>query len=337
MYIEYQWLLFDYLRRKSRMENEHQTQLTYYTRRDFLKKSLTIGTALSLSPSVVKRLGAEDLPLPAFPDLAVVIGDAVQATKRSLTLMGGISRFVKRGDRVVLKPNMSFPNPPSMATTTHPEIVATVAKSCLEAGAKKVMVLDHTLRRPDICLQRSGIEAACKNLDDVFVLGLAEEKFFEEVPVSQGRVLSNVKVIKGVMDADGIINLPVAKSHATTTVSLGMKNLMGLIWDRRVFHSRMDINEALVDLNTVIKPTLILVDATRVLTNGGPGGPGKVLAMNTVVAGTDPVAVDAYTVTLSQWYGKSFTPLQIKHVEAAARRGVGEIDLEKLTVVRQEA
>ena len=318
------------------MENDHRTHREY-TRRDFLKRTLSIGTALSLSPSLMQRLRAEDIPSPALPHLAAAIGDPVQATEESINLLGGISRFVKRGARVVLKPNMSFPNPPSMATTTHPEIVATVAQSCLEAGAKKVMVFDHTLRRPDICLERSGIEAACKKLDNVFVLGLAEEKFFEEVPVPQGQVLRNVKVIKGVMDAYVIINLPVAKSHAATTVSLGIKNLMGLIWDRRSFHSRLDMNEALVDLSTVIKPTLILVDATRVLTNGGPGGPGKVIALNTVVAGTDPVAVDAYAVTLAQWYGKSFNPDQIKHLDKAARRGIGEINLEKLNIIRKEA
>jgi uncharacterized protein (DUF362 family) len=224
-----------------------------------------------------------------------------------------------------------------MATTTHPEIVATVAQSCLEAGAQKVMVFDHTLRSPDICLERSGIEAACKNLDDVFVVGLKEEKFFEDVPVPQGQALRNVKVIKGVMDADVIINLPVAKSHSTTTVSLGMKNLMGLIWDRRSFHARLDMNTALADLSTVIKPTLIVVDATRVLANGGPGGPGKVIPLNTVVAGTDPVAVDAYAVTLARWYGKEFGPTQIKHLAAASRRGIGEIDLQKLTISRKKA
>jgi len=307
-----------------------------YTRRDFIKRTLQIGTLLSLSPSVVQRLGAEETSSPALPDLAEVIGDGVPATKESINLLGGISRFVKRGDRVVLKPNMSFPNPPSMATTTHPEIVATVAQSCLEAGAKKVMVFDHTLRSPAICLERSGIEAACKGLDDVFVLGPAEEKFFEDIPVPQGRVLHQVKVMKGVMDSDVVINIPVAKSHGTTTVSLGMKNLMGLIWDRKAFHSRMDINEALADLSTVIKPSLVLVDATRVLLNGGPGGPGKVMELHTVVAGTDPVAVDAYAVTLAQWYGKSFSPHQIIHIDKASRRGLGEMNLKKLSIVRKE-
>jgi len=318
------------------MENDRRTHREY-TRRDFLKRTLTIGTALSLSPSVVHRLRAEDIPPPALPHLAASVGDPVHATKESIDLIGGISRFVKRGDRVVLKPNMSFPNPPSMATTTHPEIVATVAQSCLEAGARKVMVFDHTLRRPDICLERSGIEAACRNLDDVFVLGLKEEKFFEDLPVPEGRVLRNVKVIKGVMDADVIINLPVAKSHSTTTVSLGIKNLMGLIWDRRSFHSRLDMNEALADLSTVIKPTLILVDAIRVLANGGPGGPGKVIRLNTVVAGTDPVAVDAYVVTLAQWYGKEFNPNQIKYLATASQRGLGEINLQSLAIIRKEA
>jgi len=318
------------------MKKERQAYQEY-TRRDFIKRTLQIGALVSFSPSVLRRSPAAEMTPLALPHLAAATGDAAQATRASINLVGGISRFVKRGDRVVLKPNMSFPNPPSMATTTHPEIVATVAQSCLEAGAKKVMIVDHTIRRPDICLERSGIEAACKDLDDVFVLGPAEEKFFQDIPVPQGQVLHQVKVIKGVMDSDVLINIPVAKSHSTTTVSLGMKNLMGLIWDRRAFHSRMDINEALADLSTVIKPSLVLVDATRVLINGGPGGPGKVRELHTVVAGTDPVSVDAYAVTLAEWYGKSFSPQQIEHIAKASQRGLGEINLKNLNIVLKEA
>jgi len=266
----------------------------------------------------------------------VAVGSPAQATKESIQLLGGISRFVKPGDRVVLKPNMSFPNPPAMATTTHPAVVASVAHSCLEAGAKKIMVLDHTLRRPDICLERSGIEAACRSLDNVFVLGVSEEKFFKNVSVPQGRALHQVKVIRGVMESEVLINIPVAKSHSTTTVSLGIKNLMGLIWDRKVFHYRMDINEALADLSTVIKPSLTLVDATRVLTSGGPGGPGRVITPNTVVAGTDPVAVDAYTVTLCRWYDKKLSPHQIKHIATASRRGLGKINLKNFRIIHKK-
>lgn len=314
------------------MEN-NQAMSSGQTRRDFLKRTLKIGAALSLNSAFVRLLQAEDKGNTPIPHLAVVTGDPVKATKEAIRLLGGISRFVKPKDSVVLKPNMSFPNPPCMATTTHPEIVATLARFCLEAGAKKVLVVDHTLRRPDICLQRSGIEEACKKIEDVFVLGVWEEKFFQEVPVPRGKVLHQVKVIKGVMESEVIINLPVAKSHSATIVSLGIKNLMGLIWDRKVFHSRIDINEALADLSTLIKPSLILMDATRVLTNGGPGGPGKVEKLRTVVAGTDPVAVDAYTVTLAKWYGKDLSPHQIKHIAAASRRGLGEINLKNIKVI----
>lgn len=317
------------------MKTNHPV-LSGCNRREFLRRTLEVGTALAFSSSFVQLLQGERRTFPSFPDLAVVSGDPVQATKESINLLGGMSRFVKRGDQVVLKPNMSFPNPPSMATTTHPEIVTIVALLCLEAGAKKVMVLDHTLRPPDICLERSGIEAACKGLDDVFVFGLNEEKFFEEFALPQGKELHQVKVVKGVMESDVIINLPVAKSHSNTTVSLGIKNLMGLIWKRWVFHFPLNINEALADLSTLIKPSLILIDATRALTDGGPSGPGKVENLNTVVAGTDPVAVDAYAVTLTKWYGKDFSPHQIKHIAAASQRGLGEINLEKLNIIQKK-
>jgi uncharacterized protein (DUF362 family) len=271
-------------------------------------------------------------------DVVVVSGDPAAATRKALEAMGGISRFVKKGQRVVLKPNMSFNNPPDRASTTHPLVVATVARACLEAGAHRVMVLDYPLRKGELCLERSGILDACKSIKGgVHVLVMEERKFYREIKVPRGKVLDRVEVMNEVLDSDVLINLPQAKSHSATGVSLGIKGLMGVIWDRGSFHSKYDIDQALADLATVIKPQLTILDATRALVSGGPAGPGEVVKPNLVIAGVDPVAVDSYAVSIAPWYGQNFQGRQVKHLLLAHQRGLGKIDLAELKVLKEKA
>ena len=271
------------------------------------------------------------------PDLVVISGDPATATRAALEAMGGISRFVQKGKRVVLKPNMSFSNPPEWGSTTHPLVVATVAQACIDAGAQRVVVLDNPLRPAELCLKRSGIQEACKSIKGVYVLALEDRKFFREIKVPQGKVFDRVEVFKEVLDSDVLINLPQAKTHSATGVSLGIKGLMGLIWDRFSFHSKYNINQALADLATVIKPQLTILDATRALVSGGPGGPGDVQKPNLIVAGIDPVAVDSYGVTVAPWYGQNFKGRQVEHLLAAHQRGLGKIDLDQLKIFKGKA
>jgi uncharacterized protein (DUF362 family) len=149
--------------------------------------------------------------------------------------------------------------------------------------------------------------------------------------------LDRVEVMNEVLDDSVLINLPVAKSHSATGVSLGMKGLMGLIWDRESFHSQFNINQALTDLATVIKPRLTILDATRALATGGPGGPGEVKKTNLVIAGVDPVAVDAYGVTVVPWYGQNFKGRQVEHLLIAHQRGLGKIDVDQLRIFKGTA
>jgi uncharacterized protein (DUF362 family) len=302
----------------------------WITRRDFLKGA-SVGLVLSLAGRPAS-LEAKD-----EPDLVVVSGDPATATRAVLEAMGGISRFVQKGKRVVLKPNMSFSNPPEWGSTTHPLVVATVAQACIDAGAQRVVVLDNPLRPAELCLKRSGIQEACKSIKGVYVLALEDRKFFREIKVPQGKVFDRVEVFKEVLDSDVLINLPQAKTHSATGVSLGIKGLMGLIWDRFSFHSKYNINQALADLATVIKPQLTILDATRALVSGGPGGPGDVQEPNLIVAGIDPVAVDSYGVTVAPWYGQNFKGRQVEHLLAAHQRGLGKIDLDQLKIFKGKA
>jgi uncharacterized protein (DUF362 family) len=136
------------------------------------------------------------------------------------------------------------------------------------------------------------------------------------------------------LDSPVLISLPQAKSHSTTGISMGIKGLMGLIWDRWSFHSRYNINLALADLATVIRPQLTILDATRALVTGGPGGPGEVSKPNLVIAGIDPVAVDAYGVTVAPWYGQQFKGRQVEHLLTAHQRGLGKIDLDQMRIAK---
>jgi len=299
------------------------------TRRKFLKTAAS-GMVLSLvgRPSFLEA--KEDY------DLVAISGEPVAATRKALEAMGGISRFVKKGQRVVLKPNMSFSRTPDFSATTHPLVVATAAQACIEAGAQQVLILDHTLQRAEFCLERTGIRDACKNIPGVHVLALQEKKFFHEIKIPQGKVLERVEVMKEILDSQVLINIPVAKSHSATGVSLGMKGLMGMIWDRESFHSQYNINQAIADLATVIKPQLTILDATRALASGGPGGPGEVKKPNLVIAGIDPVAVDSYGVTVVPWYGQNFKGRQVEHLLVAYQRGLGKIDIDQLKILKEK-
>jgi uncharacterized protein (DUF362 family) len=302
------------------------TDSTGITRRDLLRGAAA-GLAFSL-PGLPRPAGS------AEPDLAVITGEPGMAARKAVEALGGMSRFVQKGNRVVLKPNMSFASGPDRASNTHPALVLAIAQMCLEAGAEQVMIVDNPLQSPELCLRRAGVAEACKGLKNVYVQMFTDHKFYREVKVPQGKVLDRVEVLKEALDSQVLICLPQAKSHSNTGISMGVKGLMGLIWDRWSFHSKYNINQALADLATVIRPRLTVLDATRALTTGGPGGPGEVVKPNLVIAGIDPIAVDAFGVSVAPWYGQQFKGRQVEHLLAASQRGLGKIDVEQLNILR---
>jgi uncharacterized protein (DUF362 family) len=233
---------------------------------------------------------------------------------------------------VVLKANMGFPNPPEWGTTTHPEIVKAAAQLCLDAGAQRVIVIDNPLRDGKVCKEKSGIGAAVEGMKGVVVALLEDPKFYQDTPIPAGKQLKTTSIAKEVLRANCLINIPTAKTHSATGVSFGIKNLMGLIWDRKVMHEQMELNQAIADLLLVIKPQLTIVNAVYALTTNGPSGPGKTEELNTVVASADPVAADSYTVGIARWYNKDFKGHQVKHIKNAFDMGLGEIDVEKMEV-----
>jgi uncharacterized protein (DUF362 family) len=297
-------------------------------RREFMKAGAALGAAAGAAGLGAGKLLAQ----PASPTIYVAKGDPRDCVKRLVQGLGGMEKFVKPGSRVVLKPNMSFARLPEEGSNTHPEVVAQVAELCVQAGAKKVVVLDYTLADAQLCREKSGIEAACKAIPKTVVFTPTEQKFFKEIDIPQGKELKKTEIAQVLLDADVLISLPTAKSHSATGVSLCMKGWMGVIWDRRCFHKSLNCNQAIADLATVVKPHLIILDAIYSLTTNGPGGPGKVDKLDTLIAGTDQVAVDSYAVGLSEWYGKRFTGDKVDHIKRAYELGLGEMDVTKMII-----
>ncbi len=300
------------------------------SRRDFLSWQLKGALFLACGGAFPPRPVLAE----AYPDVAVVTGPPAGAVKAAVDLLGGMGRFVKPGNRVVIKPNFSFANPPEAATTTNPEVVRELLVLCKEAGAASVLILDNPLNVAELCLEQSAVRSACDGVERGAVQALDDARFYRAADIPQGASFKKTEVMADVLDADVLISAPVAKSHSGAGVSLSMKNLMGLIWNRGVMHSRHDLHEAIVDLASLLHPALCVIDAIRTLSTNGPGGPGKVIKMDTVIASPDMVAADAEAVTLCEWYGKHFEPRQVKHIALAHKRGLGRMDVENLDVRR---
>ncbi len=260
-----------------------------------------------------------------LPQLVVIAGgEPEQLVRRALQELGGIRRFISPSDVVIVKPNIAWDRTPEQAANTNPQVVAELVRQCWDAGAKKVIVTDVSCNDPRRCFQRSGIaEAARKEGAEVL---LPESSKFKQVDLA-GDVLQNWPVFQPFLEADKIINVPIAKHHSLTGVTLGMKNWYGILGGQRQ-QLHQHIHESLVDLADFIRPTFTLVDSYRVLLRNGPTGGNleDVLLKKTVVAGTDPVALDAY-VAKAYWKLDAAT---MPYLKIASGRNLGTPDFEKL-------
>jgi uncharacterized protein (DUF362 family) len=252
--------------------------------------------------------------------------EPVSLLERGFNALGGINALVKKGATVVIKPNFSVPRRPEVAATTSPQLVSALVKQCLAAGAKEVKVIDYPFSGGRVSLETSGIRKAVEAAGGK-AYNINEQSFFRQVDIG-GKVLKTALFSQDVLNADVFINFPILKHHNGTRVTMGIKNMMGLVWDRGFFH-RTDLEQTIAELSTFRKPDLTILDATRGITDNGPMGPGPIREYNQVVFGVDPVAVDSYGAAL---FGVS--PAELKYLATAAQLGVGEIDIKKLTVVK---
>lgn len=299
-------------------------------RRDFIWKGVGVGLLSGVAPyfgGLSEVLGS---PAPSAPQLAAVRGgEAEEMFDKAMEAIGGMKKYVKPGQTVLVKPNIGWDATPDRAANTNPKLVGRIVQRCLEAGAKEVRVFDNTCNRWDLCYKNSEIEKYVKDAGGKMVPGNLES-YYKEVQIPKGKVLKNAKVHDLVLNSDVFINVPVLKHHSSTTLSLGMKNLMGVVWDRRFYHGN-NLSQCIADFCTYRIPDLTVIDGYKMLTKNGPRGvsTADVVDLKALIASSDIVAADAAATKL---FGTE--PDQIEHLKIASSMGLGIIDLGKVNIQR---
>ena len=245
--------------------------------------------------------------------------------RQALAALGGIEAFVKPGERVAIKPNCAWDRKPEQAANTDPELIGELARLCLGAGAASVTVVDNSCHDPGRAFARSGIEAAARDAGAT----IEHQRSTGTVRLNLGgSILGPWKVLRPIAEADRVINVPVVKHHSLSRATLGMKNWFGAVVGRRPnLHQR--IAQVCAELGVAFRPTLTVIDATRILTGGGPTGGSLTLVRpaDCLAVATDPVAADAWGASLLD-----LDPDDLPHIAIAARLGLGTADWESVEV-----
>lgn len=302
-------------------------------RREFLGSIAAIGGAIFLgghsANGAAGVAGVSSRKSRFDPKILAVASDGTPAelTVRAIKALGGIDKLVRKGDFVVIKPNIAWNRPPNAAATTNPSVVGALVKLCKEAKAGRILVVDHIIDRPAEAVMDISEIGPTAERHGAETLAAQNESDFRKISIPKGKVLKTDTCIKELAKADVFINVPIAKVHGGTTLTLGMKNLMGCIWDRQAWHASPSLNQCIADYATAVRPDLIVLDANKILLTNGPKGPGKMKNVGKVIVGTDQVAIDAYGATL---FG--LKPDKIAHIKLAHGLKVGEIDLSKVRI-----
>jgi len=282
------------------------------TRRTFIKDTGLLAVGAVLSSRLATALDAPG------PRVVVVHGSNPGAMLRAgMEKMGGWPAFVKQGRRVVLKPNAAWACEPEKAANTTPELVAEFIRECLKAGASEVVVPENPCSPAVDAFRVSGVGEAVKSAGGRMYCPRNKSEF-RKIDIPKGRSLKSADVVADVLDAECLGNMPVAKNHGSSAgLTIAMKNWMGSVKDRGYWHKH-ELHQCIADICTVIRPTLVIVDAMRIMLTNGPRGPGKLKNAEQLVFATDQVAADAYTATL---FDKK--PLDIPYIRAAHDAGTG--------------
>ena len=292
-------------------------------RRDFIK-DIAIGSVLF---NVNPRLFAQEKK---YPDLALVQGDSpVAITKEVVSIIGGMKRFVSKGDKVLIKPNIGWDRTPEQGACTNPEVVSSLVELCLGAGAKEVKVMDNPCNPARRTYVRSGIAKAAKKAGAK--VPYPNKYHLKKTPL-QGEWLKEWEIYSDFLEADKLINVPAAKTHSLSRLTLGMKNWLGALGGHRnQLHQNLDA--AMIDLSSFFKPVLTVLDAYRLLVRNGPqgGALSDVKVFKTIVAGVDYVAVDAMGAT---FFG--IKPEELRFLQLAAQKGHGKNHLESLAIEKRK-
>jgi len=264
-----------------------------------------------------------------FPHIALIQGESpTEITREAVSSLGGMKKFISRGDLVVVKPNIGWDRTPQQAACTNPEVVKTIIELCFDAGAKQVKVLDNPCNPARRTYVRSGIAEAAKKAGATVLF--PNPHHLKKIAI-KGEWLKEWEVYTDFIETDKIINVPIAKTHSLSRLTMGMKNWLGAIGGKRnQLHQNLDF--AMIDLSSFFNPVLTVLDAYRILLRNGPQGGRLSDAMlyKTIVAGTDYVAVDAL--------GASFfgiKPEELRYLQLAHQKGMGEIHLKNLNIEKK--
>ena len=300
-------------------------------RRAFIRSSigagLLAGSGLAMAP-MGKVLGSPSEM--NDPDLVAILGGEPDIMfDRAIQQFGGMGAFVKKGQKVVVKPNIGWDATPERAADTNPILVKRIIEHCFSAGASEVMVFDHTCNEWTACYKNSGIERAVKETRGKIVPGNSE-RYYQEVNIPSGKSLRKAKVHELIFDSDVFINVPVLKNHGGAKMTISMKNLMGIVWDRRYWHQN-DMHQCIADFAAYRQPDLNIVDAYRVMKQNGPRGTSvnDVATMKAQLISTDMVAVDTAATKL---FGMD--PDKVTYLGLAENAGVGTMNLDSLNISR---
>ena len=315
------------------------------TRRQFLKLARAVAGAAAagaafLTPGCASEssgdreppspTGRRDPPGPTADQayLAVARGsDPAATTQAAIDALGGIERFVRSGDDVIIKPNICVDyHPPEYAATTNPTVVGTLVTLCLDAGARRVRVMDTPFGgTPTSAYAVTGIRDAVEAAGGEMEI-MSPVKFID-TPIPNGQDITSWKVYQDILDTNVLINVPIAKDHSLALMSMGLKNLLGVILQPNLFHR--NLGQRVADLASLVRPTLTVVDAVRILVDHGPtgGSLNDVVQADTVIASHDFVAADAWGASLFD-----FAPSDIDYVRISAQMGLGTLELDTVAI-----
>ncbi len=304
-------------------------------RRNFLKTALLGGLAGVVQLNSKSLLAGESIALAKDNDLVAVMGGEPEVMyAKAISAMGGISRFVKKGQKVVIKPNIGWDKKPELAANTNPKLVAAIVKDCLSAGASEVIVFDHTCDEWKSCYKNSGIEDAATAAGAKIAFA-HDEKYYRNVEIPKGIRLKQAQIHESILDCDVWINVPVLKNHGGAKMSISMKNFMGIVWDRRFWHAN-DLQQCIADCSTISKmPVLNIVDAYRIMTQNGPKGKSSedVQLAKALFISTDIVAIDTAAVKFFNQF-REMKLEDVSHIGLGEKHQIGTTNMEKLTVER---
>jgi uncharacterized protein (DUF362 family) len=302
-------------------------------RRDFFKKTTYAGIAaygyISLGKSINAFTNSKTTNTDIYDLVAIKGGEPESMFDKAIQSLGGMKNFVKKNQTVVIKPNIGWDTIPERAANTNPKLIGQIVKHCFDAGAKDVYVFDHTCDDWRSCYSSSGIEKAAKDAGAKVVPGNSES-YYQNVTVPKGKRLKDASVHELILESDVFINVPILKSHGGAGLTISMKNLMGVVWDRRYWH-RNDLHQCIADYPTFKVPDLNIVDAYAVMKKNGPRGVSEadVVTLKSQIISTDIVAADAAAAKL---FGKD--PSDIDYIKFADEMKIGTMDLSKLKINR---